>query len=130
MAQCADMMCFFFVNFTKVGFSGNGDPQLRKCLHKIGDICSPTKTINYARSGIYTPDNVILGREYWRTLELWTGRAIVYLELNGLFWGILEGKNAEKKADDGTLACEVLEGSKDPMRDVYTILNLESMLYG
>lgn len=54
----------------------------------------------------------------------------MYLELNGLFWGILEDKNAEKKADDGTLACEVLEGSKDPMRDVYTILNLESMLYG
>lgn len=62
--------------------------------------------------------------------NIWTGRAIVYLELNGLFWGILEDKNAEKKADDGTLACEVLEGSKDPMRDVYTILNLESMLYG
>lgn len=44
----------------------------------------------------------------WKRLELWKSSG--YSEINQLFWGNLEGKNVERKADDRDLAYEASEG--------------------
>lgn len=45
--------------------------------------------------------------------------------------GILEDRNAERNADNGGLACEVSEGSKDSIQAIHVIFSTEkSMLSG
>ena len=53
--------------------------------------------------------HVVLGRI---VEELWARKAIECGELRQLLCGSLEDKN-ESSADDGDLACDVSEGSKD-----------------
>lgn len=46
-------------------------------------------------------------------MELWARKAIACCEFSELFYRSLEVKIVESGADDGGLACEVSEGSKD-----------------
>lgn len=59
-------------------------------------------------------------REDWgRILELWAGKAISQSRMN--CYGSLEDRNAERHTDNGDLACEVSEGSKDSARAIHEI---------
>ena len=49
-------------------------------------------------------------------LELWARKVIEYSKPSELFYGSLEDKTSESSADDGGLACDVSEGSKDCTR--------------
>lgn len=52
--------------------------------------------------------------EMWKSLGLWAGKAIKYYDpsLMDHSFGSLEDKNAERNMDSGSLADEVLKGTR------------------
>jgi hypothetical protein len=63
----------------------------------------------------------------WKCFELWAGKAIECSFLNGLFYGNLEGKSAERHAGNRCLDCEVAKQSENSTGAFYVIyLGLKS----
>lgn len=62
------------------------------------------------------------GKDYGKTLELWAGKSLSVQSLV-IYAGNL---NADSKADNRGLACEVSEGSKDPIRAIYVIFIIKN----
>lgn len=59
----------------------------------------------------------------WRILEFKLGKTIKCLEIDGMFSGSSDTKNAERNVDCGGLACEVLEGGNFYLCHLCDILN-------
>ena len=55
------------------------------------------------------PEHIVFGRIVVRSLELWATKALECLELSGLFFRGSEDENVKSNADNGGLACEILE---------------------
>lgn len=62
------------------------------------------------------------GEDCGRTLELWAGKSLSVQSLVNYAGNL----NADSKADIRGLACEVLEGSEDPLRAIFVIFRIQN----